>query len=94
MKMLADDQDHFRQCHERWKKNIHRDLNASNKPDIWCDQECAQCAFYVRLGGKFAYDYGVCSNKQSPHDGQLMFEHDGCEHFVLAEEDDSPSIKA
>jgi hypothetical protein len=47
------------------------------EPDEIHDQ-CGGCAFYVSLDGALGADWGVCTNVASPHDGQVMFEHDGC----------------
>jgi hypothetical protein len=35
------------------------------------------------LPGKFAFDWGVCSNVKSSMDGKVAFEHDGCDFFLL-----------
>ena len=55
-------------------------------PDDWISKQCMFCAYYFLLPGKFAYDWGVCSNEKSPLDGKVAFEHDGCDFFVLDED--------
>ena len=85
MRPLLNNETHFKECHKRWVAHTNRDINAPNKPDEWCDQECGLCAYYVPLTGLFAHDYGICSNPASKFDGKVMFEHDGCENFVLAD---------
>lgn len=41
--------------------------------------QCGGCRFYCCLEGVLGSDWGVCTNPKSPHNGRLMFEHDGCE---------------
>ncbi len=82
MESQATNVDHFRACHRRWVKKIHRDLDGPNRPPIWGRQQCMLCSYYVPLTGVFIDDYGVCSNPTSQFDGTLMFEHDGCEQFI------------
>ena len=86
MKYLENDEKHADACHARWRKRMNRNLNAPGRPDRWCDEECLGCAYYIILSGVFAEDYGVCSNPASKFDQRAMFEHDGCEDFVRADE--------
>ncbi|WP_216321584.1 DUF3027 domain-containing protein [Deinococcus aestuarii] len=44
--------------------------------------QCWNCIYYVELTGKFASDWGVCTNALSAMDRRAMFERDGCEHHV------------
>ena len=85
MKQLSNNEEHFKECHRRWVARTNRSINDPERPDEWCAQECNLCAYYVRLTGLFADDYGACSNAASKCDGKVMFEHDGCERFVPAD---------
>jgi hypothetical protein len=79
--------------HQRWIKKLphNRYPPARNVeyPDEWTSEQCLMCQYYVKLTGKLGYDWGVCSNAVSPLDGLVMFEHDGCEHFVPAEDEET-----
>ena len=52
----------------------------------WHQEQCGDCAFFVRLTGAFASDYGACTNPRSHGDGLVRFEHDGCEVHVKSAE--------
>jgi hypothetical protein len=39
------------------------------------------CEFWVPLAGQWGLEYGACANPQSPFDGRITFEHDGCEEY-------------
>ncbi len=45
--------------------------------------QCGGCSYYVSLEGALGFDWGACTNPESPHDGTLMFEHDGCAWFSM-----------
>ncbi|MFN4249842.1 DUF3027 domain-containing protein [Deinococcus sp.] len=81
MKPLMNDDIHLRECHQRWLKNANRDVH-SGLDDHELETQCEFCAYYINLSGEFKFDWGVCSNKISPFDGRVMFEHDGCEYHV------------
>jgi hypothetical protein len=84
---LVDDYNHFRECHERWGKRLNRDMAAPEYQDEWYQQQCLFCRYFIPLSGAFRDDYGACSNTQSPCDGRVMFEHDGCEQFQPNEDE-------
>jgi hypothetical protein len=44
-------------------------------PDCSCG-----CVWFLKLQAR-PYDWGVCSNPESPRCGLLTFEHQGCPHF-------------
>jgi DUF3027 family protein len=77
--------------HQRWIKKLphNRYPPASNAehPDEWTAEQCLMCQYYIKLSGDLGYDWGVCSNVDSPLDGKVMFEHDGCEYFTFAEDE-------
>lgn len=39
------------------------------------------CKHFLPLAGVLGYDWGVCSNTNSPRKGLLTFEHQGCREF-------------
>jgi hypothetical protein len=46
--------------------------------------DCASgCRWFLKLEAR-PYDWGVCSNPQSPRCGLLTFEHQGCAFFEAA----------
>ncbi|HYE78263.1 MAG TPA: DUF3027 domain-containing protein [bacterium] len=46
------------------------------------EDQCGGCRFYVPLEGDLGRDWGVCcTNPESTSEGQLRFEHDGCEAY-------------
>ncbi|KAB8333706.1 DUF3027 domain-containing protein [Scytonema tolypothrichoides VB-61278] len=82
LRKQAQSEEHGRQCHGRWIVLLHRDMNSPNYKDEWYGEQCGGCAYYIRLEGVLHEDWGVCSNEESPCDGTVRFEHDGCEAFV------------
>ena len=81
MKEIHDSPEHFRSCHERWARRTNRDLSMQDRPDDWVWNQCESCIYWLPLRGKFASDWGVCSNEESTFDGIARFAHDGCEQF-------------
>lgn len=81
MKEKYDSREHFRVCHDRWITKTNRDLSASERPDEWVWNQCESCIYWLPLRGKFATDWGVCSNGKSASDGVVRFSHDGCDKF-------------
>ena len=73
---LENDPDHFRTTHDRWTQSGHRSDSEHQ------DEQCGLCRFYVPLSGRFAEDWGACTNPASPCDKGVLFEHDGCEAFA------------
>jgi hypothetical protein len=78
MSNKADDDQHFDECHARWVEKRHA--------KEWVEGQCMFCVYYLPLPGKFAFDWGVCSNAKSPMDGKVAFEHDGCDFFARDED--------
>lgn len=54
--------------------------------DEWRLQQCGACEFWIPFAGAMGDDYGGCTNPASPHDGTIMYEHDGCDQFSPGEE--------
>jgi hypothetical protein len=52
-----------------------------NGEDLW-HQDCScGCKFFKPLEGQEGNDWGVCWNPNSPRNGLLTFEHQGCPAF-------------
>lgn len=77
MSALAVDREHASAVHDRWAETHISERFEQG----WIPDQCGGCQFYVCLEGKLGSDWGACTNPASPHDGKLMFEHDGCEHY-------------
>ncbi len=45
-------------------------------PDCSCG-----CKYFLELKDNLGYDWGVCTNPDSPRKGLLTFEHQGCSNF-------------
>jgi hypothetical protein len=56
--------------------------------DAWTTEECLGCQYFIKLKGFLGMDWGVCSSAKSPFDGNLMFEHDGCDYFSMIDGDE------
>jgi len=93
-KFLATDVKHFRETHWRWliKYPLNHDRLSpeyDEHKEEWVSEQCLTCQYYIKLSDRFQYDWGVCSNPASALDGRIMFEHDGCEHYSFAEDEES-----
>lgn len=86
------DEEHFHACHSRWVALRNRDVGDPDYREEWYGEQCGGCNFYVPLAGKWGYDWGVCSNEKSPFDRIAVFEHDGCEEFVINPEGWGPPV--
>jgi hypothetical protein len=86
LKKLWDEESHLERCHERWMNKRNRKQESPDYKDEWYSQQCGGCVFWIPLMGGFSDDYGGCSNASSAFDGQIRFEHDGCDAFKEAEE--------
>jgi hypothetical protein len=85
-KYKHQDKKHFSECHERWMERRNRKTEEDGYKDEWWAEQCFSCKYFIPLSGAFANDYGACSNKKSPFDKQVMFEHDGCEFHQSIED--------
>ena len=83
-KRLFFDEQHRKDCHERWMKRRNRRQEESNYKDEWYSQQCGGCRYFVPLTGALAEDWGACTNLSSDFDGRVMFEHDGCSFYEEA----------
>lgn len=81
MKEKYDSPEHFRLCHERWTSRTNRNLSMPDRPDEWIWNQCESCMYWLPISGKFATDWGICSNEKSASDGIVRFAHDGCDDF-------------
>jgi len=72
--------------HKRWVARRNRDTNQDDYREEWYDEQCGSCRFWFPLAGELGSDYGACANARSPFDGQVRFEHDGCDEFLDAGE--------
>src|SRR5437870_4997761 len=89
-KFLLNDRLHTNKTHKRWINQIvwGNDLEqglTSNGVEM---RQCFLCQFYVQLTGALGPDWGACTNPVSPFDGKIMFEHNGCDQFSLAEDEE------
>ena len=70
------------EIHERWLRLLNRSTGDRGYRDEWFDEQCGGCRFWIALSGELGLDWGMCIRAGSPFDGQVRFEHDGCERFV------------
>ena len=83
---LKEDQKHTRETTQRWLSKIQKNRETAS-PDYkeeWRSEQCFACQYYITLNGRLSKDWGACSNPASPFDGRVMFEHDGCEQYSFA----------
>jgi hypothetical protein len=78
----GDDARHNDDCHRRWQSHRHRDTASPSYREKWYLQQCGGCRYWIALNGQVGLDYGVCSHAASTFDGQVRFEHDGCNAFT------------
>jgi hypothetical protein len=71
---LVEHRGHASACHARWAQRRLTDRYRQE----WIPDQCGGCIFFIELSGALGSDWGACTNPASPHDGTLMFEHDGC----------------
>lgn len=90
---LKEDEKHTNDAHYRWIKHLNRNTASPDYKDEWYFAQCFACQYYIQLQGILATDWGVCSHSESPFDGKLMFEHDGCEQFSPVDEEDEELIE-
>lgn len=64
---------------------IHRRWQAKVNQREWAADQCGVCLYWIPLAGQWGLDWGACCNADSPFDGRVMFEHDGCPVFRKAE---------
>jgi hypothetical protein len=78
----GDDTRHNEACHHRWQMRRNRSTADAEYRDDWYAQQCGGCRYWVALRGAIGLDYGLCTHAVSGYDGQVRFEHDGCDAFL------------
>jgi len=69
----------------RWVGRLNRNMRDPDYREAWRAEQCFSCAFYLPLqDSRLVEDWGACANGDSPLDGTVRFEHDGCEHHVVS----------
>lgn len=64
---------HSEQTHKRWELIV---------PPKSFDNHCTNCAYFLSTSGQFYFwDYGICSNKKSIHDGKVVGVRSTCEYY-------------
>ena len=81
---VTNDMQHASETHKRWLDQRNRKQEAVDYRDEWWAEQCGRCRFWVPVSGALGHDYGACTNRFSPFDGRVRFEHDGCESFEEA----------
>ncbi|MFD6329525.1 DUF3027 domain-containing protein [Streptomyces niveus] len=79
--LRADSRGGDDEVHERWLRLLNRSTGDPGYRDEWFDEQCGGCKFWIALSGELGLDWGVCAHAGSAFDGQVRFEHDGCEGF-------------
>jgi len=74
--------------HSRWRERRLRKTEDPAYLDEWYAQQCGGCRFWMPLTGILGSDYGGCTNPVSVRDGVVQFEHDGCDAFAPAPDDE------
>lgn len=77
--------EHQTETHSRWLAVRNRKQESPDYQEEWYSEQCGGCEFWIPLAGGWGSDFGVCSNLDSPFDGTVRFEHDGCEFFSPGE---------
>lgn len=58
-------------CDKRWNELVPKNNS---------DEKCDDCFFFRGISGYFYFwDYGICSNEESPYDGKLVGFKSGCQ---------------
>lgn len=89
-KYLVNDAQHTDDCHYRWYERRNKKIEENWHCDQWYYEQCLRCAYYIPLTGILESDWGACTNPRSAFDGNVRFEHDGCEQFTDGEADEPP----
>ena len=82
----GNDTRHNSECHQRWRSRRNRDTADPAYPHQWYAEQCGGCRYWIALRGTLGLDYGLCSHTVSTYDGQLRFEHDGCDAYTQRED--------
>jgi hypothetical protein len=69
-------------AHVRWLQFRNRVAGEPDYLEEWYWEQCADCRHWCPLAGPRGEDWGVCQNVESPFDGRVRFEHDGCDKFA------------
>lgn len=80
----GDDTGHNTACSRRWPR--YRSTATVDYQDEWYSTQCGGCRFWIALQGEIGNDWGACTNAAAVFDGQVRFEHDGCEAFAVRED--------
>ncbi|MEV7565508.1 DUF3027 domain-containing protein [Streptomyces tanashiensis] len=72
--------------HSRWLQLLHRSTGGPDYRDEWFDEQCGGCRFWIPLSGDLGLDWGACAHADSPFDGRVRFEHDGCGQFSVRDD--------
>lgn len=67
---------HSEVCFKRWQQIV---------PKSKGEEKCKYCAYYRPLRGEFYFwDYGICSNANSQHDGKMVGCESGCTKYDIS----------
>ena len=72
---------HADACHKRWLERREQERGGELR---WQYEQCGRCQYYFPIQGALQEDWGACTNPDSPFDGRVMSEHDGCEAYSEA----------
>lgn len=84
------DAHHIRETGLRWASRRHRRQEDPDYREEWRTQQCGACEFWVPFAGKLGLDYGGCTNVESPLEGTILNEHDGCDEFSRGQDWGTP----
>lgn len=71
--------------HARWVSvGRNRDTADPDYRNEWYFEQCGGCWHWLALGGSLGADWGVCANEDTPFDGRVRFEHDGCSDYLAS----------
>lgn len=94
-RFLAQDVTHAKLTSTRWLGTYR--YYSSDQPNDYIkitekegtSPACFKCRYYVALSGELETDWGACSNEKSPLDRTVVFEHDSCECFSFAADEEA-----
>jgi len=68
--------------HSRWSQQLNRRSDDPGYRQEWAFEQCGGCLHWLSVAGQIGDDWGVCSSASSSFDGEVRFEHDGCDEFT------------